>query len=218
MLILPLKIDLVINQVPKANLIIIAVCIIVFLLLSYSPMDDWIASYFILQKWKISSFIGYQFLHADYIHLIGNMIFLWVFGNAICSIIGNLNYVFLFVFCGLFAAIVHLIIDGSYAVGASASIYGIIGFFVVLYPKNQMKCFLWFFYLIKTIKISPYIIIGFWVFEDIVGLLKPDTNVGHLAHLAGFLFGFVSAYWLVIKGFIKKRTYDLETLPDLLSK
>ena len=80
------------------------------------------------------------FLHGSFMHLLGNMWFLWLFGNAVCAKVGNLVYLLIYLMLGLTSGVVAYTIDPRPAVGASGAINGVVGMFVVWYPLNNIHC------------------------------------------------------------------------------
>jgi membrane associated rhomboid family serine protease len=184
--------------------------------MSFTPLVDGFINSMVLDGWSIFGIVGYSFLHADIFHLIGNMILLWVFGNTICSKIGAGYYLVLFVGFGIISAIGHNIFDGTPAVGASGAIYGILGFYFSLYPTNKISCFWWIFIRAGTVEISAYLLVGFWVLQDIFGVIGGDSNIAHTAHLAGFLAGLALGFWLIRNGRIAMNDFDLKTLSDFV--
>jgi len=95
----------------------------------------------VLRDSSLPGIIGHVLLHSGLSHLVGNMIFLWVFGNAICTNIGNWVYLIIFLFCTLLAACGHLMMDGCSAIGASGAINGIVGIIFAMYPLNRVYLF-----------------------------------------------------------------------------
>jgi membrane associated rhomboid family serine protease len=98
----------------------------------------------VLNGWSFPGLVGHVLLHAGLDHLIGNMIFLWVFGNAICTNTSNWLYLPVFLACTLIAAAVHVLADGSPAIGASGAMNGIVGIVLAMYPLNRVNVF-WLF-------------------------------------------------------------------------
>ena len=145
--------------------------------------------------------VGHMFVHADIFHLLGNMLFLWVFGNAVCAKVGNLVYPFIYVGVGVTAGLISHLIDPRPAVGASGAINGIVGMFVVWYLLNETSCWYgyWFYYVADagSFSISSYWMILLWLVFDIWGAIASDGSVGYIAHLAGFAAGFVLAIFLL---------------------
>ena len=85
-----------------------------------------------------------MWLHVGLIHLVGSIIFLWLFGNAVCSKIGNIFYLPIYVGLGLIAAASHNIFSNGTVIGASDAINDIVGMYLVFFPENAMDCFFLF--------------------------------------------------------------------------
>jgi membrane associated rhomboid family serine protease len=152
---------------------------------------------FILNGWGIKGLFGYIWLHSGYPHLLGNMLFLWIFGNAVCAKIGNFRYLPIYLGLGVIAAIAHIIFTGGNAIGASGAINGIVGMYLMFFPENEITC-----YLVMWLFLSPYVkeftmssiwMILFWLAFDILGVMVGGGGVAYFAHLGGFAGGFVLA-------------------------
>lgn len=92
---------------------------------------------FVLDGWSPAGLADHMLIHAHLFHLIGNLVFLWVFGNAICANTNNVIYPILYIAFGVLAAVVHNVLDGSPVIGASGAINGIVGMATALYPTNR---------------------------------------------------------------------------------
>ncbi len=168
----------------------------------------------ILDGWAPAGLIGHLFVHADPVHLVGNMLFLWVFGNAVCAKFGNLLYPVLFLGFALVAAAMHVICDGAPAIGASGAVNGVVGAFVVLYPMNEIRCAYYFWYRYGTFDVSSIWIILLWLAFDIWGAAAGTGGVAYWAHLGGFFAGAVTTVILII-GRIIKMEDDEESLVEI---
>jgi membrane associated rhomboid family serine protease len=150
--------------------------------------------------------IGHLLLHADLVHLLGNMLFLWVFGNAVCAKVGNLVYPIIYFGLGLVAGVISYLIDPRPAVGASGAINGIVGMFVVWYLLNEISC--WYVFWLGVgragnFSVSSYWMVLLWLVFDIWGAIRGNDNVGYIAHLAGFAAGFSLAFVLLKVGLME---------------
>jgi membrane associated rhomboid family serine protease len=149
---------------------------------------------YILDGLTLKGLFGHMWLHGGIIHLLGNMLFLWIFGNAICAKIGNLCYIPVYIGMGLIAGISHLVFVGGSMLGASGAINGIVGMFLVLFPQNEITCYLVFFPYIRGFNVSSAWMILFWLVFDILGaMLGGGGGVAYFAHLGGFAGGVVLA-------------------------
>lgn len=216
MFLVPYRVDVPMKRVPFANWAIIGSIVVVsfmwFAELERLTLSDLVSreKFFvrmILTDWSPVGLFGHVFLHGGFFHLIGNMLTLWVFGNAVCAKIGNVAYLFAFFSLGLAAAAGHLIADGGAAIGASGAAAGVVGLYVVLYPLNDISCayFFWIFYFIRA---GTFSVAGFWIVLlrlafDLFGLVTGAAGVGYVAHLSGFAAGFAAMALLVKASAVK---------------
>ena len=126
-MLVPYRVTTLTMRSPWANLVIIGLNVILFFLLGAGAMPDGVVDRMILTDFSPVGLIGYQFLHAGFMHLAGNMILLWVFGNALNGIMHDLDYVLAYLATGAIAGMTHLMVDGSPVVGASGAISGMMG-------------------------------------------------------------------------------------------
>lgn len=161
------------------------------------------------------SWIGHMFLHAGIFHLLGNLIFMWVFGNAVCAKIGNLFYPFLWLGTGLVAAICERLLSHGPMLGASGAISGIMGFYLVFYLFNDITMFFLFFFRPVTFSLSSFWVVGAYVALDLLGAVGNGGGVAYIAHVGGTAAGFATAVVLLKAGIIEADE-DERTLLDML--
>jgi membrane associated rhomboid family serine protease len=178
-------------------------------------LPDSVVERLVLHSSSPLQLVGHLFLHAGIFHLVGNMIFLWVFGNAICSNTSNALYALIFFSCGVAAGAVHMIADGHPAVGASGAINGIVGLTLAIYPLNRVSVFWTFLVRGGTFSVRAYGIIIFWFIFDLWGALEKGGEVAYWAHIGGFLFGLISGLLLLKLKFVETTEWDNPTLLDL---
>jgi len=134
-----------------------------------------------------------MFMHGGWGHLAGNLLFLWIFGDNVEDAIGHLRYVAFYLLCGVCAATAQVLTNiGSQApmVGASGAIAGVLGAYLVLYPRAPITVFVGFF----LISLPAWVVVGFWFLLQLSGgwaALGLDTGSGvaFFAHIGGFLAG-----------------------------
>jgi len=174
-------------------------------------MPPGITGEWMLRGWSLKGLFGYMWLHGGLFHLLGNMWFLWIFGNAVCAKIGNLKYLLWYILLGMAAGVAHLLAGYDVALGASGAINGIVGTYLVLFYENEITC-LWtiFFVYWRWFTISSIWMILFWLLWDIVGaaFLSGSSNTAYFAHLGGFGTGFGITLLLCMKDWIKMETYE----------
>ncbi|HWY86382.1 MAG TPA: rhomboid family intramembrane serine protease [Gemmataceae bacterium] len=149
--------------------------------------------------------VSYLFVHADLLHLIGNMIFLFVFGNAVNAKLGHGLFIGFYLLLGALAGGAWLVMStGPALVGASGAIMGLVGVFFVLFPRNDVQI-LYMFSLLwtGTFRVSAYWVILFYMGCDLYGTLRGEGAVAYVAHLAGGVGGMASAFALVAWGWVK---------------
>lgn len=199
-MIIPLSVDVPMYRWPIANFAIVGLTIAAFFgipLRAESP--------FILTGWEPTGLVGHMLLHAGIIHLVGNMIFLWVFGNAVCAKIGNFPYPLIYLLVGVGAAAIHLLFDGHPAVGASGAINGIVGMFLIWYPLNNITCFYFFGFYTGSFQVSSIWMILLWLAFDLLGVALGGGGVAYWAHIGGFAAGAGLAMLLLRTGLVKMR-------------
>jgi membrane associated rhomboid family serine protease len=217
-MIIPYSTEVLITKWPFSNLAIMGGCIVSFIVLLANGFSAPVLDAMILTGWNPVGLIGHQFIHAGFMHLLFNMLYLWVFGNAVCEKIGNLAFAGTFLLAGVAAGGIHIILDGDPAVGASGAINGIVGLYLVLYPINRINCFFWFFRP-GTFDISGYWIIIFWFIVDAWNAFTgADNGIAYWAHVGGFLSGFGMGILFLKTGVARMARYDNPTLLDYMSR
>lgn len=134
------------------------------------------------------------FLHGGWLHIIGNMWYLWIFGDNIEDWLGRLSFLLFFLTCGLLANISHVLLDpGSPipVIGASGAVSGILGAYLVLYPTAKVKTLVPIFIFLQVFEIPAMIFLGFWFFLQLQSgtLGNAGSNIAWWAHIGGFLAG-----------------------------
>ncbi len=157
----------------------------------------------------IGSIFSSMFLHAGVIHIGGNMLFLWIFGDNIEFKFGRGKYLTLYLFWGLVAGFVHVLSDPSSqvpAIGASGAISGVLGAYLILFPNAKVVTFIFMGFFTRLARISAKWYLPFWfIFQNVLPALigSSGSGVAFFAHIGGFLIGLLS-------GFIYKKTHSSE--------
>ncbi len=145
-----------------------------------------------------------MFMHAGWSHLLGNMLFLWVFGQAIESAFGSRMYTIFYLVCGVAANMAQYLVDPNSTVpnlGASGAIAGVMGAYLAMYPTSTIDLFVWPLSLFtgRDIRVPAWLMLGLWfAFQVISGLsgtsgASDAGGVAFWAHIGGFITGFVLA-------------------------
>jgi membrane associated rhomboid family serine protease len=220
MLILPIRTESETRRPPRANVMLIGLNLGFFLLFE-GPMATKTLSSFRDQFLAFQSdapamyqFLTYQFLHADIGHLLGNMIFLWVFGNSVNGKMGDFPYALFYLAGGIFAAWGYASVrSGPFElVGASGAIASITTAYLALFPRSHVTTLVWFFFFIHFFELPAMLLIGLKiiVWDNIVApAMGGATRVAYGAHLAGYLFGFVASLALLMFRGVPRDQFDI---------
>ncbi|HET9604926.1 MAG TPA: rhomboid family intramembrane serine protease [Gemmatimonadales bacterium] len=137
-----------------------------------------------------------MFLHGGWLHLIGNMWFLWLFGNNVEDSMGRVRYVLFYLLCGLAAASTQTFLNPSSGVpmvGASGAISGVMGAYVLLYPRVRVHILLVLIIFITRIQLPAWVMLGYWFLLQLAGgassLGSQEGGVAFWAHVGGFAAG-----------------------------
>lgn len=177
---------------------------------------------YVLKGANLTGLFGHMWLHGGLLHIIGNLLFLWIFGNAVCAKIGNIVYLPIYLVLGVISGISHMIFTGGSAIGASGAINGIVGMYLVFFPTNLITCY-WSLNVIywREFEISSYWMILWWLAWDIFGIVMGGGHVAYYAHLGGFAAGFVLGVILLKTKFITMTFYEkslLDVFSEMFSK
>jgi membrane associated rhomboid family serine protease len=145
--------------------------------------------------------VSSMFLHGGWFHLIGNMWFLWVFGNNVEDSMGRGRFVIFYLLCGIAAAGAQILANPASPipmVGASGAIGGVMGAYVVLYPRVPVVMLVFLGFLITTFRIPAFLMLGYWFLIQLVGGLPQiggsSGGVAFWAHVGGFVAGMVLVF------------------------
>jgi membrane associated rhomboid family serine protease len=211
---IPLRVDILRTRVALSNALLILLNIAAFLYeLSLSPRSGQALVYTfglvpsnvellftehgITLGQAILPFVTSMFLHAGWMHLLGNMLFLWVFGGSIEEALGHVQYLIFYFVGGLGSAIVHTTVNwGSTipTVGASGAISCVMGAFIVLFPRARVTTLIPALLFFFTVRIPAVLMLGYWFFiqffSGVASLGVADQGgVAWWAHIGGFLLG-----------------------------
>jgi len=152
-----------------------------------------------------------MFLHGGFFHIGGNMLYLWIFGNNIEDALGHLRFLIFYLFSGVFAAYAHAITNTESIIpmiGASGAVSGVLGAYLLLFPKAKVFTIIFFGFFWQIIKLPAFFVIGFWaVIQFISGFVTigfdEQGGVAWFAHIGGFLIGLIT-----IKLWIPRKRSD----------
>lgn len=144
-----------------------------------------------------------MFMHGGWAHLVGNMLYLWIFGDNVEDAIGHIPYLFFYLFCGVVAAMAHVVLAPNSQVptlGASGAIAGVLGAYLVLFPRNRVVTLVPMGRQMVMREMSALAVLGFWfVFQAISMVMSlgavDQGGIAFAAHVGGFVAGLVLG-WL----------------------
>jgi membrane associated rhomboid family serine protease len=156
---------------------------------------------------NIASLVTSMFMHGSIAHIIGNMVFLFVFGDNLEDRFGRLNYLFMYLGWGMAAALLHSLYAESVgagdipAVGASGAISGVLGAYLVMFPRAKVFTVIILFF-ITTVRIPAIAYIPFWfIMQVIFAVIGDPGGVAYFAHIGGFVVGLGTGYaWKLFVG------------------
>lgn len=149
-----------------------------------------------------------MFMHGGFLHLGGNMLYLWIFGNNIEDKLGHFRFIMFYILCGVIAAYSHALTDPASQtpmIGASGAVSGILGAYLLLFPHARIHTLVFFGFFVNVIRLPAILVIGFWIVLQFINGIVIKGVVGNggvawFAHIGGFLAGF-----LLIKLFLKTK-------------
>ena len=214
----PLKDDNPTKSKSIGTIFIIFICILVYiyqLSLSETVNNQLIFRYgmrpalFLSDQFysAVYSIFSSMFLHGSFLHLAGNMLFLWIYGNNIEDSMGTFKFIIFYLICGIAAASLQASITPNSNVpmiGASGAVSGVLSAYFLLFPKARVATLIILFFFITVIKIPAGILIAIWFFTQLLNAYQTDPNapgVAWYAHIGGFIMG------AFLIPFFKKNNY-----------
>jgi membrane associated rhomboid family serine protease len=154
-----------------------------------------------------------MFLHGGFLHLGGNMLYLWIFGDNIENDLGCFKFLVFYLVSGTVAAYAHAVTEPGSTVpmiGASGAVAGILGAYILLYPKAHVYTLLFLGFFIQVVRLPALIVIGFWAIIQLInGMLSGAAGGGGVAwfaHMGGFIFGVAAIKLFILHGKRRRRT------------
>ncbi len=212
---IPLKDNIPSRRFSFINYLLIAINTAVFILelkvASYGLLENFIFNYGIVPKRFFSIFpvdwhtiFSAMFLHGGWMHFLGNMLFLYIFGDNVEDKLGHIIYLIFYIFCGIVAAILQIVFSFNSSVpmiGASGAIGGVLGAYFLLYPNARILTLVFFGFFSRIVAIPAFFYLGFWFIMQLMSgtfSLTAGTNqaggIAFWAHIGGFLAG---VFWIL---------------------
>ncbi|NQT03541.1 MAG: rhomboid family intramembrane serine protease [Planctomycetes bacterium] len=218
MIILPYRTSIYPRRTPYTNYALIAVNVFIFLLTYYSHISPstgpealrpWIQQFELTSNrpylWQ---FVSYAFLHGGFMHIIGNMFFLYLFGNNVNDKLGNIGYLCFYLAGAVFSGIGHILVSGGNVIGASGAVAAVTGAYLVLFPQTLITVLYWFFFIgMLEVPALYFILLKMIIIDNVIARYTPQ--VAYDAHLAGYAFGIVAILALLATGLIGSSSFDL---------
>ncbi len=140
-----------------------------------------------------------MFMHGGWLHIIGNMWYLWIFGNNIEDALGHFKYFFFYLLCGVGGGVVHILSQPNSqvpTVGASGAIAGVLAAYLIMFPTARVVTVIPIFFFLQIIRVPAVLLIGLWFFIQLasgLGSLSTQTSggVAWFAHIGGFFAGII---------------------------
>lgn len=136
------------------------------------------------------------FLHGSWVHLIGNLWFLWIFGEGLEEDLGHLRFLAFYLFCGFFAGIFHVLAASQLQaplIGASGAIAGVLGGYLMRLPKSPINTLIFFRLRPEMVRVPAYVWLGLWLVLQFYGL-RQGGHIAWMAHLGGFFIGMATVH------------------------
>ena len=139
------------------------------------------------------NFLSSMFMHGDIMHIFGNMLFLWIFGDNLENLLGHIRFAAFYLVCGFAAALAQIVMEPSSAfpmLGASGAISGVLGGYLLLFPQRQVRAIIFNF----LTTVPAFVALGLWIgYQILLGFLAPagQGGVAYAAHIGGFIAGVV---------------------------
>jgi membrane associated rhomboid family serine protease len=193
------KDDIPTDRVPVLTLALIVANLVVFLLVD----DGAVARHGLVpDDPTVATAFTSMFLHAGWLHLLGNMLFLWLFGPNVEDSLGRVRFLAFYLVGGLIASAAQIAVDPSSTVplvGASGAISALMGAYLRLYPWARVLTVVFCILFFTIVEIPVILMLVIWFgLQVVLGLLDPG-DVAYVAHLAGFAFGLLTARWVATR-------------------
>jgi len=221
---IPLKDNIPHRRLPVITTFLLLVNILVFIyqhLLRYEILERLIYIYgFVPQRifmpdisfrTKIISLFTSMFMHANFLHLFGNCLYLWIFADNVEDRLGHLNFLIFYLLCGISATFVHTLFNLHSkipTIGASGAIAGVLGAYFLMFPSARVLTLIPFFFFWEIVEIPAFFFLGFWfLYQFMLGVfsLSATGGIAFWAHIGGFVAGMFLLNLFYKKKFVYHR-------------
>jgi len=162
--------------------------------------------------------ISSMFLHGGLLHLAGNMLYLWIFGNNIEDVLGHVRFLVFYLIGGIIAALMHILSNPMShvpTVGASGAIAAVLGAYMILFPNSRIITLIFIGIFVTTAAVPAVVVLGLWIFLQFMsvmlgGGMTPGGGVAYWAHIGGFLAGVIGILLLGGKKLVRRQRRQRE--------
>ncbi|UCC99067.1 MAG: rhomboid family intramembrane serine protease [Phycisphaerales bacterium] len=223
-MLLPIRTSISPRQTPYINYALVVVNVFIFLLTYWPHLDPLTREPEFLRSWAdqfvldprpgqlyLWQFVSYAFLHGGLMHVLGNMFFLYLFGNNVNDKLGHIGYLCFYLAGAVFSGVGHTFLSGAPVLGASGAVAAVTGAYLVLFPQTLITVIYWFFF-IGTMELPALYFIAFKliIWDNMVEpRFAPPVAVAYAAHLAGYAVGIVVTVGLLATGLVSSSSFDL---------
>ena len=222
---IPLRDDIRSEKRPWVNWGLMAACVGVFVYQTLTEYKDPKAGDVLVQTYgmipqdivsgrHLWTLITSMFLHGGFFHIIGNLLYLWIFGDNVEDAFGHFWYLVVYLFTGIAGSLLQIIIlphSPIPTIGASGAISGIMGAYFVLFPRARVLTLIPIFFFIRLIYLPAPLLLGFWIlFQVLSGCSSaPGTGggVAYFAHIGGFASGIILG--LIVRNRVRRPWYEI---------
>jgi membrane associated rhomboid family serine protease len=217
---LPLRDDIPSSKRPTITYLLIALNVAVFIyeLSLGQGQQDFFISYGaipdnILAGNSIYTLFTSMFMHGGFWHILGNMLYLWIFGDNVEDVLGKFWFVIMYLLSGLVGSFAHILISPSSTIpmiGASGAVSGVLGCYIILYPKAKVLAVVPIIFFIRIMMLPAILFLGFWFFLQIIyglGSVGGGDGVAYFAHIGGFVIGIL--FGLLFKRKKQRFSYQI---------
>ncbi len=213
---IPIRTDRRLQRTPWINYALVAANVLVFVLFQGAGAARPAAEKHLLHSYQpeLGQFLSSMFMHAGWVHLLGNMLFLWVFGNAVNDKLGHVGYAAFYLAGGIIAGMGYIWLGGGgRLLGASGAISAVTGAFLVLFPRVRVTVLALLIYMLVPIEIPSLIFLLMQFAWNVwASTVRVHDGVAYVAHASGYVFGIGICGLLLYLRLLPREAYDLLAL------
>jgi membrane associated rhomboid family serine protease len=216
-MLLPIRTDSPLRTTPYMNWAIIAANVVMFVVQTQLGEARERGLLLFPTRPQVWDFVTYAFLHQSVMHLVGNMLFLYIFGNNVNDKMGNLGYLGFYLSAAVMAGIGHVLSSQAPVLGASGAVSAVTGAYLVLLPRSHITI-VYFFFFIGSIEIPCVYFILLYFLKDLIGfsgqagLFGAEAAVAYGTHVTGTVFGFLLCFILLTAHLLPRDQFDVLAL------